>query len=318
MSHTDIKREGFIAKLPRCFQPYAVLMRLDRPIGWWLLLFPGWWAILLSVAWNLRADSFVAYGWLIYNATLFFIGAILMRGAGCVINDLWDRDLDAKVERTKTRPLASGEVKIWQAAIFLFSLLMVSLIILLQMPWTTIKLGFLAIIPVILYPYMKRITWWPQLFLGITFNFGVLMGWSAMTGDLSLPPLILYLACIFWTLGYDTIYAHQDKDDDALIGIKSTARLFGNNSKIWVSIFYTVFFLLLCLATILSAAYIWAPLFFMPAGIHLIWQIFTWDMHNPKSSLSIFKSNCTFGFLVIGGIFCAAYVPPSIIGLFML
>ena len=214
-------------------QPYALLMRLDRPIGWWLLLLPGWWAIVLASGgvMNMNIKS-----WALMAA--FLIGAVVMRGAGCVVNDIWDRDLDKMVERTRERPLASGAVSVKQAAAFLSLLLMIGAAILLSMNMLTIMLGLLSLPLIALYPAMKRITYWPQLFLGLTFNFGALMGWAAVTGELSAAPLFLYLGGIFWTIGYDTIYAHQDKEDDALAGIKSTALKFGNRSKLWVSGFY--------------------------------------------------------------------------------
>jgi 4-hydroxybenzoate polyprenyltransferase len=187
-------------------RPYALLMRLDRPIGWWLLLLPGWWAIALAGG-GVQGLS----GWDWTMLVLFFFGAIIMRGAGCIVNDLWDRDLDAKVERTKARPLASGEVQIWQACAFLAVLLFLGLLILLATDSAVaFWLGLLSLSFIVAYPYMKRITWWPQAFLGLTFNFGVPMGWAAATGFLSWPALFLYAGAFFWTLGYDTIYAHQD------------------------------------------------------------------------------------------------------------
>ena len=232
MTHTDIKTEGWISKMPQSWQPYAVLMRLDRPIGWWLLLLPGWWGIMLG------ANGVTG----MYNADwrlmiLFLIGAIIMRGAGCIINDLWDRDLDQQVERTKMRPLASGQISMLNAIMFLFFMLFTAFIILLQTSAITIFLGVLSLFFVATYPLMKRITWWPQAFLGLTFNFGALMGWGAATHHLGWEPFVLYAAGFFWTLGYDTVYAHQDKEDDQIVGIKSTAILFGERSKFWVGLY---------------------------------------------------------------------------------
>lgn len=297
MTHTDIKHEGWISKLPLSWQPYAILMRLDRPIGWWLLLLPGWWSIILGASQLEEAGGDV-----IRLMIYFFIGAVLMRGAGCIINDIWDRDLDKQVERTANRPLASGQVNLFQACVLLFFLLFTSFIILLQTSFVTIGLGFLSLFFIATYPYMKRITWWPQAFLGVTFNFGALMGWGAITHSLGLAPFLLYIGAFFWTMGYDTIYAHQDKEDDALVGIKSTARLFGDHSKIWVSVFYALALVLITLSVFVAgASIIWLSIFALPA-MHVIWQIAQWDMDEAQSSLHIFKSNRDFGLMITASI----------------
>jgi 4-hydroxybenzoate polyprenyltransferase len=294
MTHTDIKSEGWISKLPENWRPYAILMRLDRPIGWWLLLLPGWWGITLGangVSGMYASDVRL----LIY----FFIGAVLMRGAGCIVNDLWDRDLDKQVARTQNRPLASGQVSIFQAAVLLFSLLFISFIILVQTSAVTVLIGIFSLIFIVAYPYMKRVTWWPQAFLGITFNLGALMGYGAATHHLGWVPFFLYIAGFFWTLGYDTIYAHQDKDDDALVGIKSTALLFGSRSKVWVSLFYVAAMGLICLASILAgSSLISLALLILPA-LHLIRQVSDWEMDDAYDSLEVFKSNRNFGLLVL-------------------
>jgi len=198
MTHTDINTESWISRLPERWQPYAVLMRLDRPIGWWLLVLPAWWGIVLGAN---GVQGMVGSDFRLMITFLF--GAIIMRGAGCVINDLWDRELDKQVERTKNRPLASGAISVIEASIFLFFLLFFGFIILLMTSGVAIKLGFLVMILVVAYPVMKRITWWPQAFLGITFNFGALMGWGAATHDLRWEAFALYAAAFFWTLGYD-------------------------------------------------------------------------------------------------------------------
>lgn len=294
MSFTDIRRDGIIKSLPRAWQPYALLMRLDRPIGWWLLLLPGWWGITLAAG---GLNGLTGWNW--YLMVLFFVGAILMRGAGCIINDLWDRDIDAQVERTRLRPLASGEVKIWQACILLFSLLFFSLLILGQTSIATIWIGIFSLIFVISYPYMKRITWWPQAFLGITFNFGVLMGWTAVTGGFDWPILFLYAGAICWTLGYDTVYAHQDKDDDILIGVKSTALLFGERSKKWVGAFYTAAWVLIAIGTFMATDSIICYVLLLLPAVHLLLQILLWDMDSQESSLKIFKSNQLCGLLFL-------------------
>lgn len=297
MSHTDIKSQGWISKLPQGAQPYAVLMRLDRPIGWWLLLLPGWWSIMLAMS---GIGGMFALEWYIF--ALFFLGAIMMRGAGCIINDIWDRDLDKQVERTKSRPLASGEVNVFQAGALLFCLLFLSLILLLQMQWTAIQLGLLSIVLVAAYPYMKRITWWPQAFLGITFNLGALMGWAAVLDEVSLPAILLYISCILWTIGYDTIYAHQDKDDDALVGIKSTALLFGRRSKIFVFGFYFFSYCFLLAAVMLAGGTAITLSLLSLAGMHLMWQIHKWDLDDPQNSRGIFKSNRDYGLLVLAAL----------------
>lgn len=278
---TDIRAERFIFRsTPPAWHPYIKLARLDRPVGIWLLLLPGWWSIVLAGGGG-------------YYLTLFALGAVLMRAAGCVVNDLWDRRLDAQVERTRTRPLASGEVSPRQALVFLFVLLSLSLAILLQMNALTIALGFLSLLPVVLYPLMKRVTWWPQLFLGLTFNWGALMGWATATGTIAPAAWLMYAGGIFWTLAYDTVYAHQDKQDDALVGIKSTARLFGDKSRIFVGLS-----LVLALALFALAKGALTPLLLLPA-LHAAWQICRWDMRSPESCLSIFKSNVIFGLFLL-------------------
>lgn len=292
--YTDIQTQGWVARLPQNWQPYAILMRLDRPIGWWLLLLPGWWAIMLAA--NGATEMYNA-DWRLM--VLFLIGAIIMRGAGCTINDLWDRDLDKKVERTKMRPLASGQLSLFHAVGFLFFMLFTAFIILLQTSALAIGLGMLSLILVATYPLMKRITWWPQAFLGVTFNFGALMGWAAANHSLAWPAVLLYIAGFFWTLGYDTIYAHQDKKDDELVGIKSTALLFGERSKYWVSIFYALSMTSIVLASVLAGSGVISLVLLILPALHLMNQIRDWDMNDPENSLIIFKSNRNFGLLVL-------------------
>jgi len=292
MGFTDI-RFDLINRLPPAARPYALLMRLDRPIGWWLLLLPGWWAIALSAG---GIDSF--RGWDFYLIILFFAGAVVMRSAGCIVNDLWDRDLDAKVERTRARPLASGAVKPWQAAAFLLVLLFIGLLILLQMPPLTIWIGIASLLFIAVYPYMKRITWWPQAFLGITFNFGVLMGWAAVTGGVGIATVVMYIAAFFWTLGYDTIYAHQDKVDDQLVGIKSTALLFGERSKKFVGLFYALSWILLVNAAFIAGASVLCLGLLLLPGLHMLLQVLLWKPDDPASSMRWFKSNRDCGILL--------------------
>lgn len=293
--HTDIKRDGWIARcFPPVLLPYIHLMRLDRPVGIWLLLLPGWWAIMLAAGGGSGIEGYAATLLL-----LFAVGAVIMRAAGCIVNDLWDRELDAKVARTAQRPLAAGTISKKRAFFLLLILLLCGFWILCRLPLAAFLLGLMTLPLIALYPLMKRLTWWPQLFLGITFNFGVLMGWAAINGTLSLPALLLYAGGIFWTLGYDTIYAHQDREDDMRAGIKSTALLFGANSKNYVTIFYAAAMLCFFFA-FKSAGAGWLSLsLLIPAGLHLAGQIRAWDMDDPENSLAMFKSSQAFGLLVL-------------------
>ena len=218
--------------LPRALRPYARLMRLERPIGWWLLLLPCWWGLALG---QIASGGGLPSPWFVL---LFLIGAIIMRGAGCTLNDIADRDFDGRVERTKLRPIPSGQVSVAQAFVFLILLCLLGLAVLLQFNWFTVFTGAASLVIVAVYPFMKRITYWPQAVLGLAFNWGALVGWTAVHGSLSLAPLLLYAGGIAWTLAYDTIYAHQDKEDDALIGLKSTALKFGENTIWWLGLFF--------------------------------------------------------------------------------
>ena len=292
---SDIQTDKLIFRItPPRFHPYVKLARLDRPIGTWLLLFPCWWSIALASG----GMPYMSAGqWCLMLK--FAAGAVLMRGAGCVVNDLWDRDLDGQVERTKTRPLPSGEISVRQALCFLAVLLGLSLLILLSLNVTCIILGVLSLLLVTTYPLMKRITWWPQFFLGLTFNWGALMGWAAVKDRLELPAFYLYLAGIFWTLAYDTIYAHQDKEDDATVGIRSTALLWGDQSGWFVGICLLLCIFFLAIIKFFAAYSPFTVLLLMPVIGHAIWQLLHWDMKNPDSCLEIFKSNAFFGWLVL-------------------
>lgn len=267
---------------PAIARPWLRLARLDRPIGTWLLLWPCWWAIVLA-----SGD--------IGLMLVFALGAVVMRGAGCTFNDIVDRDLDAQVARTANRPLPSGAVSVVAAWIFLIAQCGVGLAILLSLNDFAIAVGVASLFPVAVYPFMKRITYWPQLFLGIAFNWGALLGWAAVTGTLALPAIWLYLGGIFWTLGYDTIYAHQDAGDDALIGVKSTALKFGANSKPAIAGFYAAALAMFALAG-WSAGTGWG---FWPilglAGAHLAWQVIALQSDNPANCLRLFRSNRDFG-----------------------
>ena len=290
----DIPAESWIDRFaPAPTRPYLRLMRLDRPIGTWLLLFPCWWG------WAL-APRPGGPGWAdLYLAALFAVGALVMRGAGCTINDLWDRDIDAQVTRTRTRPIASGQISVTRALAFLVAQLLIGLAVLVQFNWTTIWLGAVSLLLVVPYPLMKRITWWPQAFLGLTFNWGALVGWTAVTGQIDGPAVVLYAAAVFWTLGYDTIYAHQDKEDDARIGVKSTALRLGRASRFWVGGFYAVALAGLA-AGGLAGGLGWIYLAsLMPAALHLAWQVSGWTPDDPADCLTRFQSNRWFGALVL-------------------
>ena len=291
MNHTDIQSRFWLDRLlPPQLQPYLRLARLDRPVGTWLLFLPGSWAIAAF------APSFQTALWLLL---LFGLGALVMRSAGCVVNDMLDREFDAQVERTRSRPLASGIISLKQAAVFLALLLLLGLVILLQMNWLTIALGVFSLLLVGVYPLMKRITWWPQAFLGLTFNWGALMGATAATGELSLSALLFYTAGFFWTLGYDTIYAHQDKDDDALIGVKSTARRLGAESPRWIAAFYAVMVLLLAGAGFLVPLGFGYFLGLLLVAWHLFRQLKNWQLDDPVDCLARFKANRNTGLLML-------------------
>lgn len=289
--HTDIKPDGWIGRLPAGVRPYALLMRLDRPIGTWLLLLPGWWALALA------GGGVRGLDWVLF--ILFGIGAVIMRGAGCVINDVWDRDLDRQVERTRARPLAAGTVSRRQALLFAGVLFAMGLLILLRMSPAAIVLGVLTVPLIVAYPLMKRVTWWPQAFLGITFNAGALIGWAAVTNDVPLAAITLYAGGILWTLGYDTVYAHQDKDDDALIGVKSTARRLGAASRVWVAGFHAGAGVLIFAAFVMAGAGLASYTLLLLAGAQAAWRIYEWDMDSPRSSLVTFRSARDFGLLVL-------------------
>jgi 4-hydroxybenzoate polyprenyltransferase len=282
--------------LPSAALPYAQLMRLDRPIGWWLLLLPCWWGLVLG---QIEAGGGVPSLWF---AILFLVGAIVMRGAGCTLNDMADVQYDSKVERTKNRPIASGRVSLRQAFLFLAVQALLGLVVLLQFNRFTIALGAASLMIVAIYPFMKRVTHWPQFVLGLAFNWGALVGWSAVHGGLSPAQFLLYVGGIYWTLAYDTIYAHQDTEDDVLIGVKSTALLFGANSKPWLSAFFAtaVFCFAFSLWLINAGWPAYAGL--AAAALHAGWQLQSFDHQNSDLCLKLFKSNRTFGLLFLFGL----------------
>ena len=277
---------------PSTLRPYLRLARVDRPIGTWLLLLPCWWSIALaSPSWP---DP-----WLM---ALFAIGALVMRGAGCTLNDIVDRNFDGNVARTATRPIPSGAVTVRQALAFMVLLSLIGLVILLQFNAVAVAVGVVSLLLVAVYPFMKRVTYWPQAVLGLTFNWGALLGWAAVRGDLGVPSLVLYGAGIFWTLGYDTIYAHQDKEDDALIGVKSTAILFGETTRLWLYSFYGMSVSLLGVSGYIAQLSWPFYAFLVLATAHVVWQAAAVDMENPNDCLAKFKSNREFGFLIFAGI----------------
>jgi 4-hydroxybenzoate polyprenyltransferase len=292
-SASDIPKGGWVDRFaPQAFRPYARLARLDRPIGTWLLLFPCWWGIALATP-----------GWpSLWLMAMFAFGAIVMRGAGCTYNDIVDRDFDARVARTADRPIPSGAVSVRQAIAFLLAQLLLGLVILLSLSATAIWLGVLSLVLVFTYPLMKRVTWWPQFFLGLAFNWGALMGYAAVADAVLTPSFVLYAAGILWTLGYDTIYAHQDKEDDALIGVKSSALRLGQRTRPALFVFY------IGAAILIGAAGWLAPLgwpFFAllaAAVAQIFWQAADVKLDDPADCLAKFKSNRLAGWLVLGGI----------------
>jgi 4-hydroxybenzoate polyprenyltransferase len=289
---TDIRRGDWVDRLvPPRLRPYCRLARLDRPIGTWLLLFPGWWAIAMAAPRWPDARLLLLFG----------IGAVVMRGAGCTLNDIADREFDAQVARTRTRPIPSGAVSVRAAILFMALLLAVGAAILLSLGTPAILLGLAVLLLIGTYPFMKRITYWPQFFLGLNFNWGALMGWAAATGEVPTAALLLYAGGICWTLGYDTIYAHQDKEDDVLVGVKSSALALGERTRPFLFLFY------------LAAAALWAAsgeaaglgwpfrVALALAALQLLWQATCVRLDDPRDCLAKFKSNRAVGWLLLGG-----------------
>ena len=299
-SASDIRRDHWSYRLaPAGLKPYLSLARIDRPIGTWLLLFPCWWSFSLAAA---AEGSLPA----LLPILLFAVGALVMRGAGCTFNDIVDRDFDAKVARTATRPIPSGQVSLKQAWVFLALLLLAGLLVLLQFNLFTIAIGAASLLLVASYPFMKRITYWPQAWLGLTFNWGALVGWAAHQGTLAWPALLLYLGGLAWTLGYDTIYAHQDKEDDALIGVKSSALKLGAATRPWLVVFYGTTLALFAAAG-LAAGLAWPFLLGIAAvGLHFAWQVATLDIDDPAGCLAKFHSNRFVGWSLLAGILASA------------
>lgn len=296
----DAVSSGWVDRAPAPFRPYLRLMRLDRPIGVWLLFWPCAFGLALGAAVEGRAFP----DW--WLAVLFAAGSVVMRGAGCTFNDIVDRDYDALVARTRARPIASGAISLPTAWAFAVVQCAIGLVILVQFAPLAIWLGVASLPFIAVYPFMKRITWWPQAWLGITFNWGALMGYAAETETLALPAILLYGACILWTIGYDTIYAHQDKEDDALIGIRSTARLFGYQSPVWVLLFYAgAFALFLAAGWTAGLGYVFT-LTLLAAGAQLLWQVRSLDVDRPLMCLRVFRSNQHTGAFVFAAYFIGA------------
>jgi 4-hydroxybenzoate polyprenyltransferase len=308
--------EGRVADAPRgnwvdryappATRPYLRLSRADRPIGTWLLLIPCWWGVALAAL----ADPAGFRRWDIWIALGCGLGAVLMRGAGCTWNDLTDRDIDAAVARTRSRPLPSGQVTPRQAAAWMVAQALAAFAILLTYAPAAIWLGVASLALVAIYPFAKRFTWWPQVFLGLAFNWGALLGWAAHAGGLATAPLLLYAAGISWTLFYDTIYAHQDREDDALIGVKSTARLFGAATHRWLAGFLAAA-ALLAAAAVLATGATGAARIVALAGVaalaaHLAWQLRRLDISDPAGCLHLFRSNRDAGLILTGALVLAA------------
>jgi 4-hydroxybenzoate polyprenyltransferase len=291
---------------PQWSRPYLRLSRLDRPIGSWLLLLPCWWSAALAAA--------VAHdlGRLPLTLALFFVGAFAMRGAGCTWNDITDRDLDAKVERTRSRPIPAGQVSVPQAVVFLVAQALIGLAVLLQFNRFAVITGIASLVIVAVYPFMKRITWWPQIVLGLAFSWGALMGFAVTLGRIDATALVLYAGAIAWVIGYDTIYAHQDAEDDALIGVKSTARLFGARTHLALVVFYAAAVILIGAALGLAGSQWPAWIGLAAFAGHLAWQIRRLEINDPALCLRIFKSNRDAGLLLFAGLLADAVMRAAV------
>lgn len=296
--------------LPRWLWPYAQLARWDRPIGWQLLMWPCFWsaAMAANVA---KAELQFYLPTFVFHLFLFFIGSVAMRGAGCTWNDLVDHKIDAQVARTRSRPLPSGRVSRLQAKIFLALQLLVGLFVLSQFNTFAIGLAISSLVVVVIYPFAKRFTDWPQFFLGLAFSWGALMGWAGMFGTLSWAAVILYVGAVVWTIGYDTIYAHQDKEDDALVGVRSTARLFGEHTKTWLWRLYGTTFLAIGASFVLAGIGPVAYVGLLAGGVMLVWQILVLDIDNPDQCLALFKSNNRVGALIFSGLLLSLLFLPG-------
>ena len=278
-------------------QIFIQLTRLNKPIGFLLLFWPCLWGLSLGYYFNSETALYFQY------ILLFFLGSVLMRSAGCIVNDIVDKNIDKKVERTKNRPIASGKISVIESFFYVFFLCLLSLLVLIQFNKITIVLGMSSMILAFAYPFMKRITYWPQFFLGLTFNWGILMGWTALTNNISIEPLLLYISAIFWTLGYDTIYGLQDIRDDEIIGVKSTSIKFKNNPKVFVSICYCLCVLFILIMFLMMETNKYILFFSVPFIVSLFYQIKIFDIKNSESCLTAFRFNNFSGFLIFIFIF---------------
>jgi 4-hydroxybenzoate polyprenyltransferase len=293
----DAPRGNWVDRfLPARARPYARLARLDRPIGWWLLLWPCWWSSALA------SNSVGLPLPFAFHLLMFLIGAIVMRGAGCTYNDIVDRKIDAAVARTRSRPIPSGQVSVAGALVFLVVQALVGFAVLIQFDAYTVLLGIASLGTIAVYPFLKRFTNWPQIGLGISFSWGALMGWSAVFGEVEWPSIVLYVGCIFWVIGYDTIYALQDKEDDALAGVRSTARLFGHQAKQLIAIAYAAATLFFAVAFWLADAKVAAFIGVGLGAVHFAWQVRTLDTEDPARCLKLFRSNRDYGWILFLGI----------------
>ncbi|MDO9384710.1 MAG: 4-hydroxybenzoate octaprenyltransferase [Hyphomicrobiaceae bacterium] len=281
---------------PQALRPYLRLARLDRPIGTWLLLFPCWWSVALAEVSQSRPYPNVTY------LALFAVGALLMRGAGCAFNDWADRDYDAAVARTAGRPIPSGQVSPEAALIFAATLAFLAFFVLISFNGFTVVLGIASLSLVFIYPFMKRYTYWPQVILGLAFNWGALMGWTAVKGSLDIAPVLLFIGSVCWTIGYDTIYAHQDAEDDASIGLKSTALKFGEDTITWVGAFYSAAIVFWVAAGFFAGTHLFFYMCIALVSLQLAWQVSTLKIHDPQNCLWRFRSNRDVGVALFLGL----------------
>ena len=271
---------------------FIELTRLNKPIGFMLLFWPCSWGLALSYYFNKEATLYFEY------LLLFFLGSVLMRSAGCIFNDIVDKDLDKKVERTKKRPIAAGKISVFHSFVYIIILCLIAFIILLQFNLLTIILGISSMLLAFAYPFMKRVTYWPQLFLGLTFNWGIIMGWASVMNDISIEPILIYIAAIFWTLGYDTIYGIQDINDDEIIGVKSTSIKFKNYTKLFVGGCYCLSIAFILIMSFMIETNKYLLLLSIPFAVSLFFQLKIFNTNNPKSCLTAFKINNITGALI--------------------
>ena len=298
----DAQRGNWVDSfLPEALKPYARLARLDRPIGFWLLFWPCGFSLAMATVKNPTAG----FDW--WALVLCFVGAVVMRGAGCTFNDIVDRDIDDKIERTRSRPIPAGQVSVRNAVIFMVLQALIGLAILVQFNWFTVAIGVASVALVAVYPFMKRVTWWPQFFLGLAFSWGALVGWASQTAVIGWPAILLYAGCILWVIGYDTIYALQDVEDDALVGVKSTARLFGPRAQMAILAFYALATMCWIIAAFLAGAgWIFLAALLAPVAI-LVWQVATLDQTSPVNALVRFKANHWVGLALTLAFLADAY-----------